>query len=170
MLLDAEAFRKRLGGFQRSAWRWERQPVYNIAKEQSSVAAYAAGEPKPVGLNAGWHERVRAIVESGRTIGRVRGIRRPLTDYQRRQLDWVYPDSARAGEDIRIADLTDDDLGLPTQDFWLLDEREVIHLNFADDGKLIDRVLIEKPNIAQYLQWQTRALKHAVPITDYVRT
>lgn len=170
MLLDSDAFRERLTGFERSAWRWECQPVYGIPSEQPSVAAYAAGEPRPAGLNAGWHERVREIVRSGRTIGRVRVIRHPLTEYQRRQLDWVYPDSAKAGEDIRILDLTEDDLGLPNQDFWLLDEQTVIHLNFADDGKLLARKLIEQADVAQYLHWRETAIKHSVPIADYVRT
>lgn len=170
MLLDADAFKERLRDFQQSAWRWECQPFYTMPREQASTAAYAAGEPKPAGLNADWHERLRAIVRSGRTIGRVRDIHNPPTEYQRRQLDWVYPDSAKAGEDIRILDHNSDELGLPHQDFWLLDERDVIHLNFADDGRLIDRQLIEKPDIAQYLQWRDTALAHSVPIADYVRT
>lgn len=141
-----------------------------MSRERQSAVAYAAGEPRPAGLNAGWHERLRVIVRSGRTIGRVRDILNPPTEYQRRQLDWVYPDSARVGEDIRILDHSSDDLGLPHQDFWLLDERDVIHLNFADDGRLIDRQLIEKPDIVQYLRWRNTALAHSVPIASYVRT
>lgn len=167
MLLDAEGFGRRLRGFQRSAWRWECQQVYGFPAELEQVARFVAGEEKPEGYNAGWLESVRGIAESGRSIGRVRAIRQPLTDYVRCQLAWVTGDSVQAGEDIRLLDITEDDLGLPDHDFWLFEET-VVRLNFSNNGALTSIEELEDPDLGQYLEWRDTALKHAVPYADYV--
>lgn len=156
--------------FERSAWRLEVQPTYNMPNEQPSLALFRAGEPKPAGHNSKWHETVRNNVAEGRTIGRVRVVRQPLTEYQRYQLAWGIPGNIEAGEDIRILDLSKTgDLGLPEQDWWLFDNSRVVHLNFRPDGTIIDRELIDAPDISRYLHWQTVALGHAVRYEDFRR-
>lgn len=167
MILDGEEFRKRLRGYERSAWRFECQPVYNFPVELEHVARFLAGEPKPDAYGTGWHANVRSLVEAGKSIGRVRTVRDPLTDYQRCQLAWVIPDNINAGEDIRILDLTEDGLGLPAQDFWLFDNTTVVHLNFRADGTLINVEQLEDPDLDQYLTWRDTALKHAVTYSEY---
>ncbi|MCP2262486.1 hypothetical protein LX15_006225 [Streptoalloteichus tenebrarius] len=167
MLLDAEQFRKHLTGFDRSAWRFETQPTYTMPNEQESLARFLSGEPQPEGHNAGWHGTVRSLVAEGKSIGRVRTVRKPLTDYQRYQLAWGIPGNVEAGEDIRILDLTDLDLDLPTQDFWLFDESVVVDLNFRPDGTLINIERREDADLAQYLKWRDLALAHAVPVSEW---
>lgn len=168
MQLDPEGFRNHLQGFERSAWRWESQPVYSIPNEQEAVRAFLAGKPRPEGHNAGWHKFVRDTVASGRTIGRVRAVRRPLPDYVHYQLAWGIPANVEAGEDIRILDLTDDDYGLPRQDYWIFDESTVVQLNFNPDGTLNNLVQLEDADVTQYLQWRDTALRHAVTYSAYV--
>lgn len=167
VLLDGEQFGKHLRGYERSAWRFETQPTYTMPNEQASQARFLAGEPKPDDHNASWHETVRSLVTAGKTIGRVRTVRRPLTDYQRYQLAWGIPGNIAAGEDIRILDLTEDDLGLPSQDFWLFDDRIVVDLNFRPDGTLINVDQLDNPDIDQYRQWRDIALAHAVPLAEW---
>lgn len=169
MLLDPDEFRKRLRGFERSAWRWEAQQVYDFPTELEQVARYVAGESKPDGYNSGWLDNVRGVTESGRTIGRVRAVRRPLTDYVRCQLDWVTPDSVRAGEDIRVLDVTDDDLGMPTYDWWLFDDELVVRLNFTPDGSLVDIEELGDIEVSQYVEWMDTARSRAVPYGEYAR-
>ncbi|WP_187369578.1 DUF6879 family protein [Fodinicola acaciae] len=66
--------------------------------------------------------RVRGYRQSGKWIGRVHVIRRPLTDYLRFELA-AYRYNVAAGEDVRILDVTDrPNPGLPDQDFWMFDE------------------------------------------------
>src|SRR5690348_18477122 len=103
-----------------------------MPKEQENVARFLLGEAKPASHNARWHERVRGYVDSGRSIGRVRVVRRPLTDYQRYQCAWGIPGNIKAGEDIRVLDVTHDDYGLPLtgQDWWMFDGTRIAHLNF----------------------------------------
>ncbi|WP_020673379.1 DUF6879 family protein [Amycolatopsis nigrescens] len=139
-LLKGQAFSARFSDYKRSAWRFETQPVYTMPGEQPGLARFLAGEPQPAGHNDDWHEKVRSWVSAGKSIGRARTVRQPLTDYQRYQLAWGIPGNVEAGEDIRILDLTEDDLGLPDQDFWLFDDSTVVHLNFNPDGTLVQPV------------------------------
>ncbi|MDV6012799.1 DUF6879 family protein [Haloechinothrix sp. LS1_15] len=164
MFLALEDFRARVRGFERSTWRWECQPDHSVSREASSLAAFLTGEPKPADHNAAWRETVRGLVASGRYIGRVRAVRHPLTDYQRYQLAWGIPGNVEAGEDIRILDVTKDSLGLPDYDFWLLEEQEVIRLNFDGNGRVLSRGPVEDPDLSQYLKWRDAALQHATHV------
>lgn len=151
----------------RTAWRFECQPSYAIPRENASFALWKTGEPKPADHNSAWHERVRGYLADGKTLGRARVVRRPLTVYQRYQLDWGIPGNIDAGEDIRILDMTDLDLDLPDQDFWLFDDEIVVHLNFESDGTLINVDQLENPDLLQYRKWRDTALAHAVPFSEF---
>lgn len=164
-VLDGAAFGKVFDSYERSAWRFEAQPVYTIPGEL--LARFLAGGPEPPSFNEDWHQDVRSWVAAGKTIGRARVVRRPLTDYQRYQLAWGIPGSVSAGEDIRILDLTEGDLGLPDQDFWVFDESKVVRLNFNPNGTLFNIELVDNPDLSRYLDWKDTAMKHAVTLTEW---
>ncbi|UXY27812.1 DUF6879 family protein [Streptomyces sp. HUAS TT20] len=168
MLLDGDAWRRTFDAYERDAWRFEAQPTYTMPREAENVARFLRGEPKPVDHNARWHERVRDYVTSGRTIGRVRVVQRPLTGYQRYQFAWGIPGNVEAGEDIRILDVSQVDCGLPLTrtDWWLFDEMRVVHLNYRPDGTQISRELFAG-DIGPYLEWKRVALAHSVPFAAY---
>ncbi|MGW4492036.1 DUF6879 family protein [Streptomyces sp. NPDC004376] len=170
MFLDGDEWRQTFDTYQHSAWRFEAQPTYTMPKEAENVARFLRGELKPADHNARWHERVRGYLASGRTIGRVRIVRKPLTDYQRYQFAWGIPGNIQAGEDIRVLDVTQDDYGLPLSgtDWWMFDESRVVHLNFRPDGTQINRELFTG-DVTPYLEWQRIALAHAVPFSEYVK-
>ncbi|WP_406507077.1 DUF6879 family protein [Streptomyces sp. NBC_00212] len=170
MLLDGEDWRRFFDAFEREAWRFEAQPTYTMPKEQENVARFLRGEAKPPDHNVRWHSRVRTYVGSGRRIGRVRVVRQPLTDYQRYQFAWGIPGNIRAGEDIRVLDVTRADYGLPLsgQDWWMFDEADVVHLNFRPDGTQINREVFEG-DPTPYREWKGIALEHAVPFEEYVK-
>ncbi|MFF2618161.1 DUF6879 family protein [Kitasatospora sp. NPDC058046] len=115
------------------------------------------------------HRRVHGFVSSGRTIGRVRVVRRPLTDYQRYQFAWGIPGNITAGEDIRILDATERDLGIPDQDWWLFDGSSAVHLNFRPDGTQINRELVTG-DMRQYQEWKELALAHSAPFLEFLNT
>lgn len=167
MLLSREEWIRHFEDYQRSAWRFETQPTYTMPNEQENFRRWRAGEPQPEGHNADWHDEVRSLVAAGKTIGRARVVRQPLTEYQRYQLAWGIPGNVEAGEDIRILDLTNLDLDLPSQDFWMFDETIVVHLNFRPDGTLINHDRLENPDLTQYLTWRDTALAHAVPLSEW---
>lgn len=170
MLLDGEGWREFFDTFERDAWRFEAQPTYTMPKEQESAARFLRGEAKPTNHNVRWHERVKGYVDSGRTIGRVRVVRQPLTDYQRYQFAWGIPGNIKAGEDIRILDVSQGDYGLPLtgRDWWMFDETRIAHLNFRPDGTQINREVYEG-DPEPYREWKRIALEYAVPFEEYVK-
>jgi hypothetical protein len=167
VLLDSDTWQRYFHNFERSAWRLEVQPTYTMPNEQASIALFRGGEPKPETHNVKWHETVRANLAAGKTMGRVRVVSRPLTDYQRYQLAWGIPGNVAAGEDIRILDLSTAEVDLPEQDFWLFDDTTVVHLNFRPDGTLIDRELVEDPDLGLYRRWRDVALAYSVALADF---
>lgn len=102
MGLDGDEWRRTSDAYERDAWRFEAQPVYTMPREAENVASFLRGDTKPTEHNSRWHERVRGYVASGRTIGRVRVVRQPLTDCQRYRFAWGIPGDIAAGEDIRV--------------------------------------------------------------------
>lgn len=170
MLLDGDAWRRTFDAYEREAWRFEVQPTYTMPKETENVTRFLRGEPKPDDHNSRWHERVRGFTASGRTIGRVRVVRQPLTDYQRYQFAWGIPGNIKAGEDIRVLDVTRDDYGLPLSgtDWWMFDEARVVHLNFRPDGTQINRELFTG-DITPYMEWKRISLIYSVPFAEYVK-
>lgn len=170
MLLDGDEWRRTFDAYERDAWRFEAQPVYTMPREAENVARFLRGDSKPADHNSRWHERVRGYVASGRTIGRVRVVRQPLTDYQRYQFAWGIPGNIAAGEDIRVLDISEDDYGLPLSgtDWWMFDESLIVHLNFRADGTQINRELFAG-DTSPYVEWKRIALAHSVPFAEYVR-
>ncbi|MGV9265387.1 DUF6879 family protein [Kitasatospora sp. NPDC003701] len=167
MFLDGDQWRLHFDGYRRDAFRLEAQPAYTMPREAENLARFLRGEPKPESHNAAWHQRVKGFVSSGRTIGRVRVVRRPLTDYQRYQFAWGIPGNIAAGEDIRILDATEDNFGIPDQDWWMFDETSVVHLNFRPDGTQINRELVnERADECQELK--RLAIERSVPFFEYL--
>ena len=167
MRLDGEDWQRFFDSFTRSVWRLELHPVYTMPEEVEDMTRWRAGERLPEDYWSPWMERVAGYRASGRTIGRVHVVRRPLSEYLRFEYD-SYRHHVRAGEDIRILDLTDKpDLGLPDYDFWLFDERQVVQMLYRPDGTQIGRELVEHPNIEAYLKWRDMACAGAVPVVEY---
>ena len=168
--LDADEFWRYFEDFTTLAWRWETQPTYTMPSEQQNVSNFLAGQPKPDNHNASWHDDIRAWAQRGKTLARVRVFSEPLTDYQRYQAGWTIPGNVAAGEDVRIlAAPLAVNLGLPKYDFWIIDSKTVVHLNFEPDGRLIDRELITNPDLEHYLSWQQQAIYYSVPFSEWTQ-
>jgi hypothetical protein len=166
-VIDSEAWERCWDDFKRSAWRMETQLTYTIPSEQSTFRKFLAGEPVPEGHNSAWQDGIRSWAAQGKFLSRVRMVRQPLTDYQRYLFAWGVPGSVAAGEDVRILDVTNEDFGIPKQDFWIFDDSIVVHLNFNPDGTLINIELIDQPDMAKYRAWQETALKNSVPFSEW---
>ena len=167
MLVEREQYDFYFNNYERSAWRFETQPTYTMPREQPGLARFLAGQPMLPNHNEKWHGQVQSMVAAGKTIARVRTVRRPLTDYQRYQFTYGIPGNIKAGEDVRVLDLTELDLDLPTQDFWLFDETTIVQLNFRPDGTLMNREKPDDSKLEQYLAWRDTALKHSVSFSEW---
>ncbi|MEV6825827.1 DUF6879 family protein [Amycolatopsis sp. NPDC051102] len=143
------------------------QQTYAMPAERSNIDLFLSGGERPAGHNAAWHGRIEPIVASGRIVQRAKVIRRPLTDYLRYQRAWSIPGNIAAGEDYRMVDITEDDWGLPDQDFWLFDDATVVHLDYHLDGTFAGAELVEEPDLARYCRWRDVALSHGVPFGEW---
>ncbi|MGK5533664.1 DUF6879 family protein [Streptomyces sp. URMC 129] len=166
MRLDGEDWPQLFNAYQRDAWRLETQPVYQMPEEEAEFAHFLATGKLPVADDDEWLVRLRHFRSTGRTIGRVHVLTRPLTDYLRFEMAF-YAHSSRAGEDIRILDLTDrENPGLPQQDFWMLDDH-VVEMRYDAEGRQIGRFLLDNPDLEQYRAWKRLAIEHSVPVAEY---
>lgn len=169
MRLDGERWRAFFDAFQHTAFRLETYPSYAVSSERDEYEGFLATGSLSIPDDDSWLTRVRHFRASGRWIGRVHVLRRPLTDYLRYELA-VYQYTASAGEDIRILDLTSQpNPGLPSQDFWLFDETSVVRMDYDNDGVQLGRELLEDTDPAPYAAWQRLALAHAQPYAEYVK-
>jgi hypothetical protein len=168
MRLDGDEWWAFFDSYQHEAFRLETLPVYTMAEEDEEYRNFLETGRLEVAEDDPWLVRVRGYRASGRTIGRVHVIRKPITDYLRFEFAY-YARSAGAGEDVRILDLTGKpDPGLPDQDFWMFDSARVVEMRYRADGTQIGRVLLESPDLDQYTRWRDLAVSLSVPFTEYV--
>ncbi len=169
MRLDGERWRTFFDAFQHTAFRLETYPAYDVTSEQEEYELFLSSGSLSIPDDDSWLTRVRHFRATGRWIGRVHVLRRPLTDYLRYEFA-VYRHTVAAGEDIGIVDLaTQPDPGLPSQDFWLFDDVSVVRMDYDDQGAQLGRVLLEGIDPAPYVEWQRIALAHAQPYAEYVK-
>jgi hypothetical protein len=146
----------------------ELHPVYDMSDEEDDYSRFLAGENPPTDLHYAWLDEVAKAVRSGKSLQRVHVVRRPLSDYLRFEFAWGYAFNVKAGEDIRILDLTDKpDPGLPDHDFWLFDDEHVVRMLYRADGTQIARELVDNPELDQYKRYHEIALSGAVPFEEY---
>ncbi|AZS86951.1 hypothetical protein ELQ87_23855 [Streptomyces griseoviridis] len=170
MLLAGEAWRARFRDFKTEAWRLETLPQYLMPQEEEPFAEFRRGvrvDPRTVSNT--YTDRLRRQAEQGRSQGRVHIVSRPLSDYLRFEFARYYAPHARAGEDIRILDVTDRENPLAEfQDFWIFDRSEVVLMNYDADGRQISRE-VQDGDVGRYLDCQSLALAEAVPFEEYVK-
>jgi hypothetical protein len=166
--LDGEQWRSFFDAFQRTAFRLETYPAYDVASEREEYEDFLSSGCLCIPDDDPWLTRVRHFRATGRWIGRVHLLRRPLTDYLRYEFA-VYRHTAAAGEDIRILDVTDQaDSGLPSEDFWLFDGTSVVRMDYDGQGRQLGRELLEDTDPAPYVERQQIALAHSLPYAEYV--
>ncbi|MGH8963802.1 MAG: DUF6879 family protein, partial [Actinomycetes bacterium] len=143
MRLDGDHWRTFFDSYQREAFRLETLPSYGVAREREGYETFLATGKLDIPDDDPWLVRVRHFRHTGRWIGRVHVIRRPLTDYLRYEFA-VYCRTVEAGEDVRILDLTDQpNPGLPAQDFWLFDDTAIVRMDYGPDGTQLGRELLD---------------------------
>ena len=148
-----------LQNFERSAFRLETLPQYDVPQEAEVLARFKRGEPVNLPDDHPWLARVRQHCGAGKVMRRVRVVSYPLTDYLRMELSW-YPKSVAAGEDIRI---TETQL---TGDFWLFDERTVVVLHYDPEGRFTGATT-EQGSLTRYLSIRDRALADSMELSAY---
>jgi hypothetical protein len=115
--LEGEAWSRYFRDFTTSAFRLELRQVYTMPGEADDLAAFARGQLPPPYYHYGWLDTVSDAVKAGKTMRRVRLVTRPLSFYAKWEFVWGFAWNVKAGEDIRILDVTDG--GGPELDAYL---------------------------------------------------
>jgi hypothetical protein len=169
VLLEGDAWQDYFDGYERSAFRLETHSVYTMPGERETYQRFQDGEIPTGDHAAEWTDRVRNYRATGRSIGRVHVVTRPLSEYLRYEFDWWYKFNVPAGEDIRILDLTGQpNPGLPEFDFWLFDDSQVVKMMYRVDGTQIGRELLAGPDPDEYIRYRDIAIRLSVPFAEYV--
>jgi len=156
-----------LDGFTSYAWRLEALDTYDVSDEREQFNDFMAGRtPKPSADDLEWQARARAVVASGRKIGRVRMVGHPVTDYTR--FEWAaYPDNIAAGETIKVYDRSWPGGTDPRfdQDFWLFDDRIAAVMTYTSGGQFLGVTITE--DVAPFLDIKQAAVARSVPFHEY---
>ncbi|MGE7437851.1 DUF6879 family protein [Kitasatospora sp. NPDC001175] len=168
MFLDGDEWQAKFREFRTEAWRLETLPEYRMPQEAEEFQRFLAGERFAGPFEDYWTGLIRQRKAVGGSVGRVHVLSRPLSDYLRFEFQRYYAHSARAGEDIRILDVTDRENPLPgVQDFWIFDRDTVVLMNYESDGRQISREVYEG-DPASFIDCQRIAVSESIPFLEYV--
>jgi hypothetical protein len=151
-----------LASARRSLWRWEQQPEYFIGTDRELLEDFVAGRPRPateIPDLRGWFDRVKRMSAAGVSVGRVRVVDEPATDYQR-WLQFVDPYNREAGEVIdylsrgRLREIGPSPFD-PDCDWWLVDDEQLLVIGYDEIFRPAATELVtEEPEISMAKSWR----------------
>jgi len=168
-LLQGDAFFEQFHAIARRAFHLEVKDTYRTPDEAGPFAAFLAGEPDDLAWHRPWLGLVRAVTGTGRAVHRVRVVTVPHVDYTRWGLA-VAPHNIAAGEEIRwLPRHHDQAVDLPSDDFWMLDDDQVMFTVFEPSGRFAGGALTHDDRIVAYCRLaRDRLWPAAVPHEEYV--
>jgi hypothetical protein len=167
-LLSGEEFRRLCQSFEHTAFRLENRDRYLDDEEQEPVRRFLAGEPPDDAWFMDWYEAVRQLVAEGRRMERVRVVSEPHSNYTRFGIDLARRLNVPSGEDIRYLPRSRArELGLPDEDFWLLDSSRVLLLHFDGDLLLGAELVTDPAEVVRRAHWRDAAWHYAIPLDRY---
>jgi hypothetical protein len=166
--ISYEQFQHLVRNFEQEALHLETRDAYGTEVELPYMAKWAAGEPDDLAWMDNWCQAVRANVAAGKSIRRAKIVSEPLSDYQRWVHDIEHP-IVDAGEDIRwVPRPLVSSIGIPGNDYYLLDDHLVIFLHYAGSGLNADFVTSTDPADIRLCRDAFEAVwKLSIPHRDY---
>lgn len=163
-----DEFAALLRSVRRSSWRWECQGEYAV--DLPEVERWRAGLPAvETEDDREWLAHLARLRADGIPFQRVRMFTEPLNDYLSWMRQAIGPNVA-AGEDVRwLPESAARARGLPSYDFYLLDDERVAILRFTDSKELTGVVVDDDPAVlAEHRAWRDTAWQMAIPHAEYV--
>jgi hypothetical protein len=153
----------------RRAFHLELRDTYNVESEDEPFRRWRDGEPDDYAWHAEWASFVRQATAAGVQFQRVRLASVPHTDY----ILWgvaVSPLNIEAGEDIRyLPRHLAEDIELPEEDYWLLDDDALVLSVFSADGRTGGFARSSSPELLkQCIAVRDQVWKRAVPYAQFV--
>ncbi len=152
-------------------FRLEQLPVYDVEGNGNDLERYLSGEPGPDMARKGpWLDVIRNEVSRGMHTYRVHVVRGPLTGYERFEFEWGFVLNEKAGEHIRILDLTERarPADLVDEDFWLIEDDHAARMLYDGQGHFVGAEVVEDAETLQrYQSARMAALEAAVPFSTW---
>lgn len=170
-LLTAGEFLRLTQGFEHTAFRLETRDRYVDDEEREPVRRFLAGEAPDDAWFMDWHDAVQRLSAGGRRMERVRVVSEPHSDYTRFGMDLAARLNVPAGEDIRyLTRGKAEELGLPGEDFWLLDSMRALVLHFHGDMLQGAELVTDPVEVVRRAHWRDAAWHYAIPLDRYARS
>ena len=160
---------KALACTRKRAFHLEQRDTYNVAAEDEPFGRWLRGEPDDYAWHQDWLDFLRQATAAGVQVQRVRLASIPHSDYIGWGLD-VSPLNIEAGEDIRyLPRHLSEDIKLPDEDFWLLDDDTLILSVFSADGRTGGFAREPAPELlSQCVAVRDQVWDRAIPYAQYV--
>lgn len=148
-------------------FRLETLPRYLVEHEDEEFAAWKRGERKfHTPDDNEWLAHIRDTTAAGVHWWRARILDYPLTEYSRYELHG-YQDNVAAGQETFVANRAwHAELADLHEDFWIFDSI-VVRMVYDEEGHFLFPE--QRDDLHNYLSLRDRALRHAVPLGDYLR-
>lgn len=171
-VLSLQEFYELFKQYRRSARRLENRESYDVPSERKWIARFLAGQPRDPEyevMKRSWIGTVRAGIERGARMERVRVVPGSLTPYLRYEVRGNRG-NAEAGEDIRyLPRARAHELDLPDHDFWVFDTEILVLMRFTGDDRPLPHEVVTDPElIARHEAWIDLAMQHATPYAEYL--
>lgn len=172
--LTGDELTARFDAVTQSAFRLECLQSYDVGAEDTALAAFRAGRPRPersVRTNA-WLRRIALTTARGVQWSRVRVVSYPLTEYTQYELVG-YVESQAAGEQILLADARRVGDLTSVGDFWLFDVLTpracAVMMRYTPAGQAEGFDLVEDPaELEKLLRVQHAAMSLAERLNTFL--
>ena len=168
--LDVPALVSELDRFDHRLFRMETLPSYAVADDGDDYARFVRGAAEPDwSRKQPWLDRLRADRAAGKLRYRVRVLSDQLTDYERYACSWGYALNVEAGEDIRVLRRGEHSVpaGLIERDFWVVDDREVVAMDYDPAGGFRGARVLGSDQLATHLSARDQAWAAAEPFSTW---
>jgi hypothetical protein len=166
---DDPEWRVLFTGFTRSAFRLETLQHYSEPIEADAFAQFRAGHDPAIDMSW-WLGMAIGHNEAGHRMSRVRIVVEPPSDYTRFEFA-LYPSMVATGDDIRVIPIAESEwpAGIPHEDFWLFDDRDLWVIEYDSIGTFLGADLIQNDHaVDRRRQWRDIAWSEAIPVNEYL--
>lgn len=161
--------------FQKSSVRVEAFDNYAAPSDDVMYAAFLAGKAPPA-PDKGWvdyYTQLKNMVDSGKEFVRIHTVPKILTPYLRYEIEWAYSMyNVPSGERVLITTRSSNPevARIPLQDFYLLDQRRVVRLNFDNQMNFQGADLTSDPRVVDwYLLATQKMMTNAVDLEAFLQ-
>jgi hypothetical protein len=147
-------------------FRFEKLQYYDEGDNDAGLKKFIESGELPLTEMQQWFDFIKKKISEKILMQRVRFVTFPETDYTKYELA-VHRKSIEAGDDIRvILDSDYEKLGDDPQDFWLIDDKTTLLMNYEGKGTFADFEVIEDP---KYSLIKELMLSKSIPLSRVIK-